>query len=73
MSLGIRTLVVVFCLVVVCFAFGRLELQDHMQFSRFHEPVSSNGGSSGNAADDAYIRYLSEYFGRPAQRRASAP
>ncbi|CAD6199538.1 unnamed protein product [Caenorhabditis auriculariae] len=48
------------CWVAVCLAYDRLELQDRMAMSRFHDaPKAGN-------PQDLYLNYLSEFFGRPS-------
>ncbi|EFP08942.1 hypothetical protein GCK72_016587 [Caenorhabditis remanei] len=69
MSVAIcRALLVFLVLFVACQAYSRMELEDRMQMSRFHE---LGKGAAGSMGDDAYLRYLSEYFGRPMQRRSA--
>ncbi|CAL2044960.1 hypothetical protein CAEBREN_00677 [Caenorhabditis brenneri] len=68
MSAVCRALLLICVLFVACQAYSRMELEDRMQMSRFHEPGK---GAAGPMGDDAYLHYLSEYFGRPMQRRAA--
>ncbi|CAO4379547.1 unnamed protein product [Caenorhabditis nigoni] len=69
MSAAVCRALLLFCvLFVACHAYSRMELEDRMQMSRFHEPGKGAAGSQG---DDAYLHYLSEYFGRPMQRRSA--
>ncbi|CAI2354672.1 unnamed protein product [Caenorhabditis sp. 36 PRJEB53466] len=70
MSVLCRALLVFCVLLVVCQAYSRMELEDRMQMSRFQEPGK---GAAGAYGDDSYLRYLSEYLGRPMQRRSAGP
>uniref|UniRef100_A0A8R1HMA0 Uncharacterized protein n=1 Tax=Caenorhabditis japonica TaxID=281687 RepID=A0A8R1HMA0_CAEJA len=71
MTVGVcRALLVLCALFVACAAFRRMELEDRMQISRFHEP--GKGAATAAIGDDQYLRYLSEYFGHPMQRRSAA-
>uniref|UniRef100_A0A1I7T335 Pancreatic hormone n=1 Tax=Caenorhabditis tropicalis TaxID=1561998 RepID=A0A1I7T335_9PELO len=66
MSVVCRALLLLCVLFVACQAYSRMELEDRMQMSRFHEP-----GKGATGGDDAYLHYLSEYFGKPMQRRTA--
>ncbi|PAV81407.1 hypothetical protein WR25_24698 [Diploscapter pachys] len=61
-----RVFVVLLGLIVACFAYGRLEMEDRLAMSKFHE-------SSGPEAYNRYLSDLSVLFSRPERQHAENP